>query len=363
MGTVHGATAGASFSPGEGFRDPGGEYPRPDRLGNDVPMLARESAEQHPSLLNKRSAKEAFDKDSDEKVVGVQVAKAYKMDSITTQEIAENHLVSNNWYEPNPRYGGDVANTFPETVSASTYPYNKVKETESGHVFEVDDTPGSERIHNYHTSGTFEEIQANGDKIIKVVGNNYEIKIKNDNVFIGGSCNITIEGDARTLVKGNHFLEVEENLYETVHGNKYVKIKGTEHREILTDSTTQINGNNAISITKNDTLKVGSNSSISIGNNHKISVGGKSLEYVTKYKNSIIKDNLVMISSNGVHVGAGGIMSVGATEQITINTQSNIKVNATGTLLMHSDGEMNINSDRDINVDSGTPTYHINLNS
>ena len=36
--------------------------------------------------------------------------------------------------------------------------FNKVFETESGHVQEFDDTPGQERIHTYHRSGTFHEV-------------------------------------------------------------------------------------------------------------------------------------------------------------------------------------------------------------
>ena len=39
------------------------------------------------------------------------------------------------------------------------YPHNHVTETESGHVIEVDDTKGKERIHVFHKSGTFIEIQ------------------------------------------------------------------------------------------------------------------------------------------------------------------------------------------------------------
>ena len=47
---------------------------------------------------------------------------------------------------------------------AAKYPYNHVFESESGHIKEYDDTPGSERIHEYHTAGTFYEIDADGTK-------------------------------------------------------------------------------------------------------------------------------------------------------------------------------------------------------
>ena len=45
-----------------------------------------------------------------------------------------------------------------EQPNKSTYPLNHTYTTESGHVMEYDDTPGGERIHQYHKRGTFYEI-------------------------------------------------------------------------------------------------------------------------------------------------------------------------------------------------------------
>ena len=38
----------------------------------------------------------------------------------------------------------------PETPYAAQYPFNHVKQTESGHIVEFDDTEGAERIQTYH---------------------------------------------------------------------------------------------------------------------------------------------------------------------------------------------------------------------
>jgi len=57
----------------------------------------------------------------------------------------------------------------PESAYASKYPFNKVFRTENGHVVEFDDTPGKERIHVYHKSGTYTEIDKDGRKVDKVV--------------------------------------------------------------------------------------------------------------------------------------------------------------------------------------------------
>ena len=50
---------------------------------------------------------------------------------------------------------GSDTTTFnqPSISYASVYPYNKVTETESGHLLEFDDTPGAKRIHLRHATG------------------------------------------------------------------------------------------------------------------------------------------------------------------------------------------------------------------
>ena len=58
------------------------------------------------------------------------------------------------------------------------YPYNHVHESESGHLIEIDDTPGKERLHRYHRTGTYEEIGALGQRIVKVVNENLSHGIK-----------------------------------------------------------------------------------------------------------------------------------------------------------------------------------------
>ena len=83
------------------------------------------------------------------------------------------------------------------------YPYNKVLQTESGHVLEVDDTPSAERIAIEHRSGTFQEIHPDGSQVTRVVNDNYTIICKDEEVFVGGKCNIKVLGDAKIETIGN----------------------------------------------------------------------------------------------------------------------------------------------------------------
>lgn len=100
----------------------------------------------------------------------------------------------NGWIEPDSLSNQNVG---PE------YPYNKVIQTRSGHIVELDDTPGRERVRVTHRMGSFIEMRPNGDVVHKSFGDNYEITIGNKNVSIDGVCNITVLGDAIFDIKGN----------------------------------------------------------------------------------------------------------------------------------------------------------------
>lgn len=109
----------------------------------------------------------------------------------------------------------------------ATYPYNHVYQSESGHVFEFDDTKNSERIHLYHAKGTFFEIDSNGTKVEKIIGDNYEILERNDHVYVKGSGNITIDGNWNVKVNNDTNIEVMGNVKTHVHGNMETSVLGS----------------------------------------------------------------------------------------------------------------------------------------
>jgi hypothetical protein len=91
----------------------------------------------------------------------------------------------------------------PPTKYDPTYPDNKVLSTVSGHHQEFDDTPGAERIHTYHKSGSFEEYHPNGDRVTKIVGNDYEIVYGDKNLHVSGNLNIYVNGSVKIKVNGS----------------------------------------------------------------------------------------------------------------------------------------------------------------
>lgn len=95
--------------------------------------------------------------------------------------------------------------------AAPIYPHNKVIETTSGHIIEIDDTPGKERLHVYHKSGTYTEYHTDGTLVNSIKGTNYHIVIKDYDIHVHGNCNLNVDG----------------NMVETIKGNKTSNISGS----------------------------------------------------------------------------------------------------------------------------------------
>jgi len=74
---------------------------------------------------------------------------------------------------------------------AAVYPNNKVTQTTSGHVIEIDDTPDAERIHIRHKSGSFIEFHPDGSVVIKTA-----------NVYIDAGANANLRADAINVIGG-----------------------------------------------------------------------------------------------------------------------------------------------------------------
>ena len=196
-----------------GFNDPSGIYPTqevkevaPWHAALNEPdtnrLAVNDNAKQHPVLQVKRDARATN---------GMNIPMA----NVMTQ-----------WDEPEVPY-------------KATYPKNHVRQSESGHIEEWDDTTDYERVHTYHRSGTFEEIHPDGTTVHKIVGNNYTIKAKDDNIHIVGNCNITIDANASWYVKGDVEQQIDGDWNIVCKGTKTENVKKavTEIYEDTKDET------------------------------------------------------------------------------------------------------------------------------
>lgn len=95
----------------------------------------------------------------------------------------------------------------PDSPYAAKYPHNKVIRTETGHLIEIDDTPSKERIHLMHRTGTYVEIDKDGNIVIKTVSNSYDITTGNKNEYVGENVNVRVKGNVNMLVDGTYTLE------------------------------------------------------------------------------------------------------------------------------------------------------------
>ena len=108
----------------------------------------------------------------------------------------------------------------------SKYTTNQVIETESGHIIELDDSPGDERIHIHHKTGTDFLIDKDGNiKVLGVKNLDYTLN-ENATVHIIGNCKVNIDGTNDVTVKGNNTLKVQGNLDYTVQGSCNIKSSG-----------------------------------------------------------------------------------------------------------------------------------------
>ena len=89
------------------------------------------------------------------------------------------------------------------------YPFNKVVETERGHVFELDDTPNAERINIFHKRGSWMEWDHNGTLTDRVVGDRYCISERNTFELVGGTKNLTVYGELNAVLKAGAKLRVD----------------------------------------------------------------------------------------------------------------------------------------------------------
>lgn len=156
----------------QGFNDPEGNYPEDSERHSinepDTNRLARNDPEhEHPNYLDK------------------------SLNATTLLKTSRGY----DWQEP-------FINEWSEFKAQ--YPHNKVMETESGHIFEIDDTPGEERIHIYHKSGTYQEINKDGRKVNKVMDDNLTFVEGSDNRYVKEDVN-TNARDINTKARIAHF--------------------------------------------------------------------------------------------------------------------------------------------------------------
>ena len=229
MGTLPGIPQAVADTT-KGFNDPNGTYPS-EKIT-------------HSNHAIEESDVNRLARNDTDKAHAVVAAK----DSKRTQEVTTANSTGS-WNEPKSAY-------------AAAYPKNHVLETESGHIKEYDDTSGQERIHEYHTKGTFYEIDKDGNKSTRIVGDNYEVVAGSDFVNIKGTANLTIDSNCNTYIKGNWNIQVDGTKTEVVTGDVKQTYKSSLDQDVtggitVDGSTINLNSGTNGAARLNDTVDTG----------------------------------------------------------------------------------------------------------
>jgi hypothetical protein len=170
-----------------GFKDPTNRYPIADLIKEpDTNRLARAQSISKTIVANKDT----------ERDTGVKIANS-----------------TETWDQPAIPYN-------------AKYPFNHVYQSESGHLLEFDDTPNAERVHLYHSAGTYTEIDRNGTQVNRIMGDGYTIYERHGNIHIAGTCNITIEGNANLYVMNDLQAQVDGNVHFVGKNDVKMEISG-----------------------------------------------------------------------------------------------------------------------------------------
>ncbi len=356
LGSIAGIPTENPIMNDNGFKDPKNKFPRRTEAHNlnilnepDSSRLARNAmAEKHRSLINRRKSR----------IKDIPTAQAAATDDSVVDHRDKSDRTSIEWDEPMARdHDGHLdGSNYP-----NKYPWVHVQESESGHVFETDDTPSHKRLNKWHPSGTFEEITDSGKKTTKVVGGDYEIVIGGKNVYIQGACNVTIKGNSKVLFQGDLTTEVTGNAYYNYRKDKIERIEGNHLQEVITDKNVYVGGNNAILIGDADNASPdydGGHNITAIIKSTTETIGGTKTETVTldetktnlsKYTNMITDNAIIAVTKGTIDIGATNnslrltakkIMNLKAEDNLNITTLNNHNIAVTSNIVAHANGNI-----------------------
>ena len=152
-------------------------------------------------------------------------------------------------------FGGSITHSIPGDDGTSfseptipydaEYPYNHVYESEGGHIREMDDTPGKERIHERHTSGTGYEVSPDGTRVARVKKDSYDLITGDHFAHIKGNHSTTVDGGVRVFVNAdastddqNYTIQVGKNANVNIQvdaGNVNVVTKSDGDINLMSD--------------------------------------------------------------------------------------------------------------------------------
>jgi hypothetical protein len=224
---------------------------------------------------------------------------------------------------PNNVENTPVANE-PTYEFNARYPYNKVFVSESGHTKEIDDTPGYERLLDRHASGTYNEMQYDGNMITKVVSDKYTVVCGDDYISIEGHANIIVRGNCNLSVGGYINAEADKGINMNTKGDFRLKAKSINMETTGGNITAKSSASTLLTATEKTDIKSKSHhidsteiTSISVG--QQFIVDAQKISQRSKSSIDIVSDAATSIKSTGAtNIKSGAAVNVEGSGNISL---------------------------------------------
>lgn len=229
----------------------------------------------------------------------------------------------------NQGYTGEKRNslsfaTFDENIDLSAtegvtpeYGLNRITETLTGHTFEMDDTPGNERILIKHNSGAGIELCTDGSICISALNNRVECTGGDQTVIIIGNGNIHYKGNLDFKVDGEFNIDcLDFNL--NVKNDKNETVGGDEVKANYGGITQTVKGSVSSFVTENVANTVLGSSYNSVKKDYTMNTEGN-VNMPTKGNFFATSSDIMNLASNNLTLSAndmtvqGGSGTIGGT--------------------------------------------------
>jgi hypothetical protein len=274
----------------KGFNDPDGVYPRPDRIGeSDVHRLMRSENITETLVQTKNDNLDGKD---------------------TPIETADNLA---DWSEPESAYEAE-------------YPDNIVMVTHAGITVEFDNTPNKRRVHIYHPSNSYIEINEEGRMVIRNNDDKYEIVLGDHNIHIAQDENTTIDGDRTRKVVGDESIDIDGNQKRDIIYDQDLTVGGNQTETIDLNRTTLVKQNVDITIGEDETRIIeGSRAESTVGNEVNYIEGNKTENIVGNRTNTIDGNQDETIQGH-LNITITGQCTIDCKDKVTINADATVEI-------------------------------------
>ncbi len=132
--------------------------------------------------------------------------------------------------------------------TSSIYPFNQSNTTPTGHSFEIDDTPGNERVLIKHRTGAGVELKQDGSVVVASRANQVRVVGADDELVVTGQGNLTYDGDLNLTVNGDYNVDVGGTYNLRVGSNFNHSVNGSHITEVGDIHSTLVRGNKDVRV-------------------------------------------------------------------------------------------------------------------